>query len=246
VQGVPQHPVVVKGDIGELRPTIDVTDCVHSVNIGAQLIVDGNVAPLIGGHPGGGQIEILGCWASACCHQHRVGGECLIVGDDVDMVTCFIAGGHLRSGDDGDPFTLKHVAHTLGDVGVKGGDEGLAGLEQGHLGAESGEHLGELQPDEPAAYDDELRRQGVDVLDRGGVMDSRAIGSGNRKVGWVRSGVDDDRLRSHGDLIVSRDHLDSVRPSEAGYPVEEEHFALQHGMVGAVQCGDEGVSVGDG
>ena len=63
------------------------------------------------GHPGGGQIEILGCWASACCHQHRVGGECLIVGDDVDMVTCFIAGGHLRSGDDGDPFTLKHFAH---------------------------------------------------------------------------------------------------------------------------------------
>ncbi len=44
-RAVSPHPVVVKGDMGELRPTIDVTDCVHSVNIGAQLIVGGNVAP---------------------------------------------------------------------------------------------------------------------------------------------------------------------------------------------------------
>ena len=49
-----------------------------------------------------------------------------------------------------------------------------------------------------------------------------------------------------GDLLAATRHLHAVRPGEAGYPVEEEHFALQHGMVGAVQCGDEGVSVGDG
>ena len=83
------------------------------------------------------------------------------------------------------------------------------------------------------------------MLDRGGVMDPWTIGSRNWKGGRVRSRVDDNRLRMHGDLIVSTGHLDSVRPGEAGYPVEEEHLALQHGMIRVVQCRDEGVSVGN-
>ena len=50
-----------------------------------------------------------------------------------------------------------------------------------------------------------------------------------------------------GDLLAATRHLHTVRLGEAGHPpLKEEYFAFQHGMVGAVQCGDEGVSVGDG
>ena len=118
MQGVPQHAVVVKGDIGELRSTVDVTDRVHPLNVGAQLIVDDDVTPLISGHPGGGQIEVFGRWASARWHQHRIGGECPIAGDNVDMIACVIERGHLCSGDDGDPLALKHAAHPGRDVRI--------------------------------------------------------------------------------------------------------------------------------
>lgn len=49
-----------------------------------------------------------------------------------------------------------------------------------------------------------------------------------------------------GDLLAATRHLHAVRPGEAGHPVKEEYFAFQHGVVGVVQSGDEGVPVGDG
>lgn len=72
------------------------------------------------------------------------------------MVICFIVGGYLCFGDDGDFFIFKYVVYMFGDVGVKGGDEGFVGFEQGYLGVELGEYLGEFQFDEFVVYDDEL------------------------------------------------------------------------------------------
>ena len=191
-------------------------------------------------------MKVLSGGEPARCHQHRIGSEGAIASGDVNVVACVMKGGRAGIRDNRDPFALQHAAHTLGDVGIESRGEGVTSLEQGDLGTESGEHLGKLQADESATHDDEPRRQGIDVPDRGGVMDARAVGTGNREGGWVRSGVDDDRFGVYRDLIGSPNHLDVVGSGEAGFPVEEKHFALQHGVVGVIQLGDEGVSIGDG
>lgn len=118
VKGVPQHPVVVKGDVGELRTAVDITDCVHPADIGAQLVVNRDVAPLVSSDPGGGQIEVLSGGEPARGYQHGIGGESLIVGDDVNVVACVIKGDRTSAGNNRDPLALQHAAHTIGDVGI--------------------------------------------------------------------------------------------------------------------------------
>src|SRR5699024_10701534 len=77
-----------------------------------------------------------------------------------------------------------------GDVVVLTGKDPLPTGDQRDLAAELGEHARELQRDRPAADDRQPRRERLDVLQGGGVVDPRTVGAGHIEDARDTAGVD--------------------------------------------------------
>ena len=134
------------------------------------------------------------------------------------------------------------------DVLVLPGQDPLPRVDDGDLGAESGEHPGELEPDVPAADDDQPLGEGIGVLERRRVVHPGRVGAGDRRGGRHGAGVDDDRPRDDAHPVLPLRHLDGVRIDERGRPHDDHRVGglLDEFAVPRVELPDERIAGLDG
>ena len=143
-----------------MRCTGDVTGREHPRVAGALLIVDNDETPLVGLHPGGGQVQLSGSRRPTGGHEQPLTGQPpLLRGHHYDRGPVrFDRGGAVV--DHGDAVVEEHPPQQRGQLGL--GPRGEA-TDDGDLGSEVGEQLGLLKSDVPAADDNQRRRQAIQV-----------------------------------------------------------------------------------
>ena len=123
-------PVVVEGDVGELRTSVDVTHRPHPLGAGAQVIVHDNETAFVGCDPGGGQVQGRGLGCASDRNQHRIRFEGANSGDHPPAVV-------LKSRDRGicddlDAAVGEGGHHRFAHVVVEAGQENGAAFQDPH------------------------------------------------------------------------------------------------------------------
>jgi len=152
---------VVVGGVGEGAAAVAIAKGVDAFYVGAELVVDCDVAFVVGGDAGFVETEVLGVGGATYGEEDvgADGGGFFAFGAGYAYADAFSVRGEgdaLGVEADVDAFALEDVEDGGGDVFVFVGDEALGALDDGDPGAEAAVHLAELDADIAAAYDDKV------------------------------------------------------------------------------------------
>ena len=222
-----QDLVVVVGGVGEGAAAVRVADREDSLDVGAKLVVDDDVAVRVGRNARLVEAEIVRVRAAADGEEQMAAHDLLralaAFQADGDAVAAFLVGDAFGVQPDLHAFLLKDRLHRVGHVGVLARDQPVGHLHDGHAAPEAAIHLRELKPDIGAADDDEMLRQEVDVHHRraGQVVDlfePRRV----RHEG-VAADVDDDLRRLEQPAVDA----DRVRALETAVAVDHRKVGVR-------------------
>ena len=168
----------------------------------------------IGLDPGRGQVQLCGPRRAAGGHQQPLPGHAPPArGDHHDLPAVTLNRGRPLA-HHGDPIIEEHLAQRRGELGL--GAWGQAAHEA-HFRAEVGEQLGLLQPDIPAADDDQRGRQLAKLHRRGRGQVVHLGQPGQVRDRRLRPGRDQERRRRQLHAVDQQ----GVRIGERGHAVED-------------------------
>jgi hypothetical protein len=121
-----------------------------------------------------------------------------------------------------DSVLLQNVQEFDDDIGILIPEQLGTLLEDRHAAAETPEELAEFEADVPAANDQEMLRDYVQLHDRSTVEKRDILETGERGYGGTATGIDKKSVGSERALgAVLQANLDRARPGEAGFSKEE-------------------------
>ena len=179
---------VVVGGVSEGAAAVAVAEGVDAGDVGAELIVNEDVAVFVCGDASTVEAEVLRVGGAPDGEEDVGAGDGRVVGfgaGGAGLDTQWMRGEVDAFGVevDGDAFGFEDAEDAGGDVFVFVGGEARAFLDDGDLGAEAAVHLGELDADVAAADDEEVLGEDVEG-EEGGVgevgdgVDAGEIGDG--------------------------------------------------------------------
>ena len=175
--------VVVVRSVGEGAAAVAVADSENAGSGGAELIVDGDVAALVGCDAGRGQVQVVGVGHAAHGQQHvragDVGRAFVAFEADSDLIAAALEMNAVGADANLDAFGFEDVANHLGGVFVFVGSEAGGFVDDGDLRAEAAKHLRELEANGAAADDDEVLGELVEIEDGGAGEERNRIDAGH-------------------------------------------------------------------
>ncbi|CAM3386767.1 hypothetical protein SARU107417_07980 [Salinibacter ruber] len=197
-----EHAVVVVGDVREGGAAGHVPDCVDAVGGGGEPGVNLHIALLGGRHARRAWVQRVGVRAPARGHQELIARD---AGRGVvplqvrrDRAARLLDGRHARLVEETDPVLPQNIFKRPGHVGVLTAEDVLAPIDNRHLRPEPPEHLPELEPDVPAAEDEQVARHRAQLHDGGRGQEVYRIEPVDGRNGGTGAGVDHNAVRREG------------------------------------------------
>jgi pimeloyl-ACP methyl ester carboxylesterase len=159
--------IVVVGSMRKCPAAIAVPQRPNAGHVSLQLIINDDVAAMIGGSasPVQTQVSCVGsapyCQENAsACNFRRTFFAC---DADGDTVIAFLERDTFSIQPDMYALSLQYFAHSLGNVFVLPSDQARPHFHNRNFAPEAAKNLGELQPNITSPDDDEMLRQEIDV-----------------------------------------------------------------------------------
>lgn len=204
----------------------------HPLRARAALVVDHDVAPLVGADAGPVQPDGIGVRAPAHGQQHMAADDARLLiaagRADRDLPALRRQRQALRPQLEAHALGFEDGADTVGHVPVLPRQQARRALDHRHFGAEAPHHLRELQADVAAPDDDKVLGHAVELHDRAVVQRGHAVDARQRRPQRAPAQVEDDawrrqpparhleRGRCH-EARLADDHLRMVEPAHPGF-----------------------------
>ena len=188
--------VVVIGNVGECRTALDIAERPNSRDVGFHSRIGFNIAAIVRGDSGFGQIQIGGVGLAAGSNQKMRAGDRLAALWRVECKRYFAATildllglrGQLKF----NAFGFEDFLQLSHDVFVFAGQNTFAAVDDGYLAAEAAKHLSEFEADVAAAQDQQMLGNFLQIHDRDVGEERHGIEAGDGRNLWVGAGVDED------------------------------------------------------
>src|SRR5262249_45359487 len=158
---------IIPRRVRERAPAIAISHRPDARDVGAQLIVDLDIAALVGGDASLIEAEIIRIRSSADRDQHVCSDDARNLSRGLDFdgdgvprlrnIDYSAIGLHMN------PFLLEESSDSLRDVLVLARDQARRELNHRHLASKTAIHLREFKADVAASQDDEMRREEINV-----------------------------------------------------------------------------------
>ena len=208
------HAVVIQGNVGELRATIDVAERKNIRCRGAQVLVDSDCAVLGGFDARVLKPQPLGGRFTPGCDHHvihlkvlgRTLGVQVVHGHGVGVIG---NGLYTNARVSGNALVGDNLACRLGDIVIVTPEKRGSAFKQGYFGAVGGENTGELDTNRTAADNAQALRARGDLLQFGrGEHALRFAGARDGRDSRHGTGVDDKAVGGDDQFVLARGDLD--------------------------------------
>ena len=190
--------VIIVGGVGKAAFAVAIAERPDARDIGAQLVVDGDVAALVAADPGPVEAEILAIGAAPDRQQqvraHDFGRALGAVDGRGDAVAVFGEADAFGVQPDIDAVALDYLPDRRRNVLVFARNQPRRHFDDGDRAAEAPVHLGKFEADIAAADDHQMPRQKIDRHHRGVGQIGNLVETGHRRHRRAAADIDEDPL----------------------------------------------------